>query len=96
MSSIKLNTFQRPLLTDIFLMLIALVFCLIDIFVLRLDERLGKPGSIGAPNPARQARLCASITMMSLAGQYHISSSMVGALKKQRCAFRRSFTELNS
>jgi uncharacterized protein len=42
MNSIKLNTFQRPILTGIILMLIALVFRLIDIFVLRLDERLGE------------------------------------------------------
>jgi uncharacterized protein len=39
---IKRNTFQRPVLTGIILMLIALSFRLIDIFVLRLDERLGE------------------------------------------------------
>jgi membrane protease YdiL (CAAX protease family) len=42
MNSIKRNTFQRPILTGIILMLIALIFRLIDIFVLRLDERLGE------------------------------------------------------
>lgn len=39
---IKRNTFQKPILTGIILMLIALGFRLIDIFVLRLDERLGE------------------------------------------------------
>ena len=39
---IKRNTFQKPILTGVILMLIALVFRLIDIFVLRLDERLGE------------------------------------------------------
>ena len=42
MNFIKRNTFQKPILTGIILMLIALVFRLIDIFVLRLDERLGE------------------------------------------------------
>jgi membrane protease YdiL (CAAX protease family) len=42
MNSIKHYTFQKPILTGIILMLIALVFRLIDIFVLRLDERLGE------------------------------------------------------
>jgi uncharacterized protein len=42
MNSIRLHTFQRPVLTGILLMLIALGFRLIDIFVLRLDERLGE------------------------------------------------------
>jgi membrane protease YdiL (CAAX protease family) len=42
MSFIKRITFQRPVLTGIVLMLIALIFRLIDIFVLRLDERLGE------------------------------------------------------
>jgi membrane protease YdiL (CAAX protease family) len=42
MNFIKRNTFQRPILTGIVLMLIALIFRLIDIFVLRLDERLGE------------------------------------------------------
>lgn len=42
MDFIKHNTFQRPILTGILLMLIALIFRLIDIFVLRLDERLGE------------------------------------------------------
>ena len=39
---IKRNTFQRPVLTGIILALIALIFRLIDISVLRLDERLGE------------------------------------------------------
>jgi membrane protease YdiL (CAAX protease family) len=39
---IKRNTLQKPILTGIMLMLIALIFRLIDIFVLRLDERLGE------------------------------------------------------
>lgn len=42
MNYIKHNTFLRPILTGILLMLIALFFRLIDIFVLRLDERLGE------------------------------------------------------
>ncbi|MBK8905278.1 MAG: CPBP family intramembrane metalloprotease [Anaerolineaceae bacterium] len=42
MNFIKRNTFQKPILTGIILMLIALSFRLIDIFVLRLDERLGE------------------------------------------------------
>jgi membrane protease YdiL (CAAX protease family) len=41
-NSIKSSTFQRPVLTGIVLMLITQVFRLIDIFVLRLDERLGE------------------------------------------------------
>jgi membrane protease YdiL (CAAX protease family) len=42
MSFIKGNTIQKPILTGIILMLIALSFRLVDIFVLRLDERLGE------------------------------------------------------
>jgi membrane protease YdiL (CAAX protease family) len=42
MDTTKRLTFQKPILTGILLMLIALVFRLIDIFVLRLDERLGE------------------------------------------------------
>jgi hypothetical protein len=42
MNPIKCNTFQKPILTGIILMLIAMGFRLIDIFVLRLDERLGE------------------------------------------------------
>ena len=42
MNFIKRTTFQKPVLTGIVLMLIALGFRLIDIFVLRLDERLGE------------------------------------------------------
>jgi CAAX protease family protein len=42
MDFIKRSTFQRPVLTGIVLMLIALGFRLIDIFILRLDERLGE------------------------------------------------------
>jgi membrane protease YdiL (CAAX protease family) len=42
MNFIKRHTFQRPVLTGILLMLIALIFRLTDIFVLRLDERLGE------------------------------------------------------
>jgi membrane protease YdiL (CAAX protease family) len=42
MNVIKRNTFQRPILTGIVLLLIAFSFRLIDIFVLRLDERLGE------------------------------------------------------
>jgi hypothetical protein len=40
MDFIKRNTYQKPVLTGISLMLIALAFRLIDIFILRLDERL--------------------------------------------------------
>jgi membrane protease YdiL (CAAX protease family) len=42
MNFIKRNTFQKPILAGIVLMIIALIFRLIDIFVLRLDERLGE------------------------------------------------------
>jgi membrane protease YdiL (CAAX protease family) len=42
MDIIKRTTFQKPVLTGIILMLVALIFRLIDIFVLRLDERLGE------------------------------------------------------
>lgn len=42
MNIIERTTFQRPVITGVALMLIALVFRLIDIFVLRLDERLGE------------------------------------------------------
>jgi uncharacterized protein len=42
MNFIKRITFQSPIVTGIILMLIALIFRLIDIFVLRLDERLGE------------------------------------------------------
>jgi hypothetical protein len=42
MHFIKYNTFQRPILTGIVLLLIALGFRLVDIFILRLDERLGE------------------------------------------------------
>ena len=42
MDTIKRIAFQRPVLTGMLLMLIALIFRLIDIFVLRLDERLGE------------------------------------------------------
>lgn len=42
MNTIQRFTYQRPILTGIILMLIALIFRLIDIFVLRLDERLGE------------------------------------------------------
>lgn len=42
MLDIKRVTFQKPVLAGIILMLIALCFRLIDIFVLRLDERLGE------------------------------------------------------
>jgi membrane protease YdiL (CAAX protease family) len=42
MNFIKRNTFHKPILTGVILMLIALIFRLIDIFVLRLDERLGE------------------------------------------------------
>lgn len=42
MNTIKRFTFQKPILTGILLMLVALVFRLTDIFILRLDERLGE------------------------------------------------------
>ena len=42
MNSIKYDTYQRPILAGILLMLVALIFRLSDIFVLRLDERLGE------------------------------------------------------
>jgi membrane protease YdiL (CAAX protease family) len=42
MNSIRRFTFQKPVLTGILLMLTALIFRLVDIFVLRLDERLGE------------------------------------------------------
>jgi membrane protease YdiL (CAAX protease family) len=42
MNFIKGNTIKKPILTGVILMLIALIFRLIDIFVLRLDERLGE------------------------------------------------------
>jgi membrane protease YdiL (CAAX protease family) len=42
MDRIKRITFQKPILAGILLMLIALIFRLIDIFLLRLDERLGE------------------------------------------------------
>jgi uncharacterized protein len=42
MNSIKNFTFQKPILTGILVMLIALIFRLTDIFILRLDERLGE------------------------------------------------------
>jgi uncharacterized protein len=42
MNSFKRYTFQTPILTGSFLMLVALIFRLIDIFFLRLDERLGE------------------------------------------------------
>jgi membrane protease YdiL (CAAX protease family) len=42
MDFIKRSTFQKPVLTGLLLMLIALSFRLIDIFVLRLDELLGE------------------------------------------------------
>lgn len=42
MNFIKRNAFRWPILTGIVLMLIALAFRLVDIFVLRLDERLGE------------------------------------------------------
>ena len=42
MDAIRRNTFQRPILAGILLMLIALIFRVIDIFLLRLDERLGE------------------------------------------------------
>lgn len=42
MKFIRQTTFQKPILAGLSLMLIALGFRLIDIFVLRLDERLGE------------------------------------------------------
>lgn len=39
---IKCNAYQKPIFTGLLLLLIALIFRLIDIFVLRLDERLGE------------------------------------------------------
>ena len=42
MNFIKRSSIQKPILTGIVLMLITLSFRLIDIFVLRLDERLGE------------------------------------------------------
>jgi len=42
MNLIKHYTFQKPILTGIILMMVVLSFRLIDIFVLRLDERLGE------------------------------------------------------
>ena len=42
MNFIKRYSIQKPILTGIILMLIALSFRLVDIFVLRLDERLGE------------------------------------------------------
>src|SRR5512134_3577874 len=42
MNFIKRSASQKPVLTGIILMLVALLFRLIDIFVLRLDERLGE------------------------------------------------------
>ena len=42
MNSIKRYTNQGPIMIGISLMLIALIFRLIDIFILRLDERLGE------------------------------------------------------
>lgn len=42
MNFMKRTTYQKPMLTGILLLLIALSFRLIDIFVLRLDERLGE------------------------------------------------------
>jgi membrane protease YdiL (CAAX protease family) len=42
MEFIRHSTYQKPVLTGIVLMLIALCFRLLDIFVLRLDERLGE------------------------------------------------------
>ena len=42
MNFIKHHSLQRPILTGIILMLIALIFRLTDIFILRLDERLGE------------------------------------------------------
>lgn len=42
MDTIRRITFQKPILAGILLMLIALIFRLIDIFLLSLDERLGE------------------------------------------------------
>jgi membrane protease YdiL (CAAX protease family) len=42
MNFIKRITFQKPILTGILLMGVALIFRLLDIFVLQLDERLGE------------------------------------------------------
>jgi len=42
MDFIRRNTFQKPVLAGIILMLVALIFRLTDIFLLRLDERLGE------------------------------------------------------
>jgi membrane protease YdiL (CAAX protease family) len=42
MNIIKNNTYKRPILTGILMMLVALIFRLNDIFILRLDERLGE------------------------------------------------------
>jgi hypothetical protein len=42
MDFVKRYAFRNPILTGMILMLIALAFRLIDIFVLRLDERLGE------------------------------------------------------
>ncbi len=42
MKFIKRYSFQKPLLTGVVLVLIASIFRLVDIFVLRLDERLGE------------------------------------------------------
>lgn len=42
MNAIKRFTFQKPVLTGLLLMLVALVFRLTDIFILRLDELLGE------------------------------------------------------
>ncbi|HEX5838645.1 MAG TPA: type II CAAX endopeptidase family protein [Anaerolineales bacterium] len=42
MNFIKRHTYQKPILTGILLLFIALMFRLMDIFVLRLDERLGE------------------------------------------------------
>ena len=42
MNSIKYDTYRKPILAGILLMLVALIFRLTDIFVLRLDERLGE------------------------------------------------------
>lgn len=42
MNFIKRTTSQKPILTGIILMLVALIFRLIDIFILRLDELLGE------------------------------------------------------
>jgi membrane protease YdiL (CAAX protease family) len=42
MGFVKRSTFKNPVLTGVILMLVALVFRLADIFLLRLDERLGE------------------------------------------------------